>query len=73
VVLRSQTRKGLLATAEVACDRRAVTAAAGACAEHLRGKYGDLVDPDRVAMTAEQGFDGFLAAMNRGEIGYVES
>ena len=65
VTLKSQRRPGLLATVIVACDKKLVAVAAGACGEHLCFKYGDPVDPDRVAMTAERGFDGFVAQMNR--------
>jgi len=50
-------------------DKKLVTIAAGACAEHLVSKYGDSIDPDRAAMTAERGFDGFVASLNRSEAG----
>ena len=50
-------------------DRKLITVAAGACAEHLAKRYGDDIDPDRAAMTAERGFDGFVAALNKNRSG----
>jgi hypothetical protein len=54
-----------LAQVETQLDRRLVTCAAGACAEHLAQKYGDPIDPDHAAMAAERGFDGFVASLNQ--------
>ena len=71
VLIRSQKKPGLLAQVETVLDKRLITLAAGACAEHLAQKYGDDIDPDRAAMTAERGFEGFVAHLNRNTAGVV--
>jgi hypothetical protein len=55
----------------VDANKRAVTVAAGACAEHLCYKYQDAIDPDRVAMQVETGFDRFMESMFHGNAGKV--
>ena len=69
VLIRSQAKPGILAQVETVLDRKLITVAAGACAEHLAKRYGDDIDPDRAAMTAERGFDGFVAALNKNRSG----